>query len=95
VLDVDEIEQHLRESVRQWRRTLTTHSTEARLMLQRLVEGRIVMQPQEDEDGRYYEFSGVGTVLPLISGVLPHKLASPRGFETLCTVERERIVSAA
>jgi Recombinase zinc beta ribbon domain len=81
VIDLDEIREHLQRSVQDWRRTLIKHPNEARLMLQQLVEGRLEMQPREDGDERYYEFSGVGTVLPLVGGAVSHNLASPTGFE--------------
>ena len=76
-LDSERVREGLRQVLRQWARSLTKHPTQARLMVQRLVEGRLVMQPREDEEGQYYEFTGTGTALPAISGVLPHKLASP------------------
>ena len=47
------------------------------MMIQTLLERRLVMQPKEDEEGEYYEFSGVGTMVPLIRGIVPHNLASP------------------
>ena len=34
-----------------------------------------------DETPGYYEFSGIGTLTGLLSGIVPHKLASPTGFE--------------
>ena len=49
-------------------------------MVQKLVTDRLVMQPREDENGRYYEFSGVGTILPVVSGTVPHNLESPTGI---------------
>ena len=71
------VRERLREVLRQWRQTLTNNPTQARLMMRKLVEGRLVVQPKEDDDGEFYEFQGQGTLTPVVSGVLPHKLASP------------------
>ncbi len=80
-VDIDEIRASLRQAVREWRRTLTSHTEQARIMVQTLVDGRLVMQPRGDDDGQFYEFSGAGTLVPVVSGAVPHKLASPTGFE--------------
>ena len=39
------------------RRTLTSHTEQARIMVQTLMDGRAVSQPQRDDDGEFYEFS--------------------------------------
>ena len=77
-VDIVEIRASLREAVREWRRTLTSHTEQARIMVQTLVDGRLVMQPQRDDDGEFYEFSGVGTLVPIISGIVPCKFSGRR-----------------
>jgi hypothetical protein len=54
------------------------------------------LSPRREDEREFYEFEGTGTLEPVLTGVLlPHNLASPTGFETLCTVERERWIAAA
>jgi DNA invertase Pin-like site-specific DNA recombinase len=83
--DIEGIRESLLHAAREWHRTLTRHPAQARTMVQTLLDGRLLMRPKQDEDGVYYEFSGVGTLLPIVSGIVPHNLASPTG-----TVERWR-----
>jgi hypothetical protein len=80
--DIEGIRESLLRAAREWHRTLTRHPEQARTMVQTLLDGRLLMRPKQDEDGVYYEFSGVGTLLPIGSGVIPHKLASPTGSNT-------------
>jgi hypothetical protein len=37
------------------------------------------MTPHTDQTPAYYEFEGIGTLTGLLSGIVPHKVASPRG----------------
>ena len=52
-----------------------------RAILRKLIDGRLQLTPHTDETPAYYEFSGIGTLTGLLSGIVPHKLASPTGFE--------------
>ena len=50
---------------------------QAQQVLRRLVNGKLVFTPNK---AGFYEFSGRGTVRPLLAGVV-RMLASPTGFE--------------
>ena len=65
--------------VQDWRETLRRHPEQAQSMIRKLLLGRLEFTPKRDEQGGYYGFRGVGTLLPLIARVVPHNLASPTG----------------
>ncbi len=75
--------EQLVDAVRDWRTTLSKRPSEVQPALRRLIEERVEFIPKEDEQGRYYEFKGVGSIEPVISGVvqIAHNLASPAGVE--------------
>ena len=117
----------LADRLAEWRRLLRQSTTQARAVLQRVLDGRVTFTPE----GPGYAFAAPTRYDRLFSGlVAPHPafvpestegwahltpedtpeadygqmleraydgkgLASPRGFETFCTVERERFVPAA
>ena len=83
-----ELEQRLGEL----RSLLRQHVEQAQQLLRRLIDGRLVMTVEEDEDGRYYRFKGLGswwrllaglgpTWRPIVAGLRPQMVASPAGFE--------------
>jgi hypothetical protein len=80
------VEKRLLTAVEQWRSTISKRSPEGRRMMQALIEGRLTFMPKVDEKGAHYESRGTGTLDGIISGVLPHKLASPAGFATCWTL---------
>jgi site-specific DNA recombinase len=83
VLRVDRraITQKLRSVLANWRRVLRQHPEDARLMLSKLIVERLTFSPESSDEGVGYRFSGTGTLVPVIAGVVPHNLASPTGFE--------------
>lgn len=84
-----ELEQRLGEL----RSLLRQHVEQAQQLLRRLIDGRLVMTVEEDEDGRYYRFKGLGswwrllaglgpTWRPIVAGLRPQMVASPAGLPT-------------
>jgi len=64
------VSSNLRERLTDWQGLLQRHTVEARQILRRLLVGRLLFTPKEDEKGRYYEFAGQGSVSELLSGVV-------------------------
>lgn len=63
--------------LRDWQRLLRGQVRQGQQILRRLIKGRLTFTP---EAGGHYSFAGVGTVRPLLAGVV-RNLASPTGFE--------------
>jgi site-specific DNA recombinase len=82
----------LEQRIGEWRTLLRQHVEQAQQLLRRLIDGRLVLTAEEDSDGRYYRFNGLGswwrlvaglgpTWRPIVAGLRPHMVASPTGFE--------------
>ena len=69
----------LRERVEDWRGLLRLQ--QGQQILRRLFVDRLTLTPDEQKGRRCYTFSGTATLGKLVAGVVPHKLASPAGFE--------------
>lgn len=78
-LDPSAVTADLRERLSEWRSVLHEHPAQARGLLKQLIVGRLTMTPHRE--GGFYEFRGTGTLLPLITGVVPQSVASLTGFE--------------
>jgi hypothetical protein len=65
-----------------WRGLLRANVAQGQQALRRLINGRLTFTPR---DG-FYEFQGVGTVEPVLGGLV-QKLVSPRGFVDLYQLE--------
>lgn len=74
--DGAKVRAELRSYLDDWRGLLRGHVHQSQQILRRLIVGRLTFVPK----GKHYEFRGVGTVRPLLGGVVP-KLASPPGIE--------------
>ncbi|MGH9257763.1 MAG: hypothetical protein ACRD3C_24660 [Vicinamibacterales bacterium] len=59
-----------------WRSLIHDRKTHALRLLKQLIVGRLELIPNMEE--RYYGFWGTGTPLPVIAGVVPQSVASPR-----------------
>ena len=57
-LNAARVSSNLRERLTDWQGLLHRQTAEARQILRRLLVGRLVFTPREDEKGRYYEFAG-------------------------------------
>jgi hypothetical protein len=76
VLSVDSIVADLKPRIAGWRSLFHDNPGQARPVVKQLIVGRLDMTPHRDE--RYYSCTGTGTIEPLLAGVLPHSVASPR-----------------
>ena len=56
--DSVQVEAELREILGGCRELLARHTPQARQILSRLLDGRLVFTPREEEDVGYYEFTG-------------------------------------
>ena len=75
--DVTAVREALTGYLADWQQLLRGHVHQAQQVVRRLVKGRLTMMPQTSG---FYSFSGIGTVRPLLVGVI-RNLASPPGFE--------------
>jgi DNA invertase Pin-like site-specific DNA recombinase len=73
----------LEERIQDWRGLLRRRAPQGRQILGKLIVGRLLLTPHRGEVTSYYTFTGMGTLAGLLAGVLPHKVASPRGIEPL------------
>jgi hypothetical protein len=77
-----EIRQQLEGYLTNWRGLLRSNVTQGQQALRRLIDGRLTFTPRGD----YYEFRGIGTVEPVLGGLV-QKLASPRGLVDLYQIK--------
>jgi len=61
-----------------WTGLLQRQTAEARQILRKLLVGRLVFTPREDEEGKYYEFAGKGSISEVITGVVLPKVWWPQ-----------------
>jgi site-specific DNA recombinase len=78
VPSADAIIADLQSRIADWRLLFHDHPGQARTVVKQLIVGRLDMTPHRDEG--YYSFTGTGTIEPLLAGVVPHSVASPRGL---------------
>lgn len=78
-LDAARVSSNLRERLTDWQGLLQGQPVEARQILKRLLVGRLVFTPREDENGQYYESAGQGSISELLSGVVLPKVWWPQG----------------
>jgi hypothetical protein len=70
--------------VRRWRELLRGYAGEGQRLLWTLINRRLDFTPIER---RFYRFKGIGTLAPVLAGVLPHvphNMASPTGSAKGC-----------
>ena len=67
--------------IHDWRGLLRRRAAQGQQILRKLIDGRLLLTPHADKTPAYYEFEGTGTLTGLLAGIVPHKLASPTGFE--------------
>ena len=68
------------------RALLHDEAPKARVLLKRLIVDRLRMEPSR---GGFYRFTGAGTLLPILSGIMPpvpQSMASPTGTANSCTL---------
>ena len=63
-----------------WRSLLRRHAAQGQQILRKPIEGWLLMTPHPNDTPAYYTFEGTGTLVGLLAGIVPHKVASPRGI---------------
>ena len=81
-LDPASVLAELQARLTDWRELLRDHTPKVRGLLKQLIVGRLEMEP--DRKFGVYRFHGTGTLLPLVTGIIPvfvpQSVASPTGF---------------
>jgi site-specific DNA recombinase len=82
-ITLGEVDGKLRGYLDNWRALLCKHAAQARQIVRKLVDGRLVFTPKNDAGVPYYEFRGQGNLGRLLEGaaLLPKAMVSPAGFE--------------
>jgi hypothetical protein len=92
-LDVTRIWRDLARKLTDWQGLLARQAPEARGILRELLVGKLVFTPREDARGRYYEFTGQGTLSELLAGVIcTDGLVTPAGNDRIWTPEFQGVV---
>ena len=71
----------LKRRLTHWRSLLRRHAPQGQQILRKLIDGRLLMTPHPNHTPAYYTFEGTGTLVGLLAGIVPHKVASPTGLE--------------
>ena len=79
----------LEQRIQEWRGLLRRRAVQGRQILSKLIDGRLLMTPHTDQPFSYYEFEGIGTLTRLLSGIVPHNVASPRGIALMWALKIE------
>ena len=81
----DDLERELRGYLTDWRALLRGQPTVARQMIRKVVEGRIILMPEEGDAGRCYHFTGQAGIGRLILATpVAKKLVTPGGSLAEC-----------
>ena len=78
------------------RKVLTKHIPQARQVLAKMMSERLTFKPEMRRGRRGYRFTGRGTLMPLLSGLVPElseAVASPNGTVKGCSVRFEGIAA--
>lgn len=76
-----QLEDELRSYLTDWRGLLRGQAVQARQMIRKVLEGRLILMPEADEDGRRYRFSGHAGIERLILGMpSAKKVVTPGSF---------------
>jgi DNA invertase Pin-like site-specific DNA recombinase len=67
----DALERRLRAAVGEWRDALGSQVAQARQVVEKLLTGRLTVEPETRGGRRRFRFKGVGTVTKLVAGVIP------------------------
>jgi hypothetical protein len=80
----------LQERLTSWDDLLRSNPVEARPILRKLLEGRLVATPKHRKGGRWYEITGHASYGALLTGVVG--LVAPGGFDGCWSAEVRGIV---
>jgi hypothetical protein len=65
-------------------------------MIRKVMEGRIIFMPEEDDEGRRYRFRGhAGTERLILATPVAKKVVTPAGFAGVSTVELHGVIRVA
>ena len=76
----------LERRIQDWRGLLRRGAVQGRQILSKLIDGRLLLTPHTEETPAYYEFSGTGMLTGRLSGIVPHRVASPSGLTPFTVV---------
>jgi hypothetical protein len=69
-----------------WQGLLTGQPIQARQILRKLLDGRLVFTPGQDTRGRFYDVAGHATLGPVLAGTfLAKAMVTPGGFTEGCS----------
>src|SRR6266851_1058996 len=68
--DQKAVRRELRELLTDWQGLLEGEPAQARQILRKLLEGRVVMQPRADSTGRFYDWTATATYGRILTGVV-------------------------
>ena len=75
---------------------LHRHPVQARQILRKLRDGRLVFTPRQDTAGAFYEITGQATYGRLLSGLAcPNSVVPPEDSDSECVAEVRMILDAA
>jgi site-specific DNA recombinase len=79
-VDAEQLSADVSERLTDWHGALRREPPVARQILRKVLNGRLVFDPREDEDGaRFYQFSVPATLARLIDGTAAKRLVAPTG----------------
>lgn len=84
--DRGKLKRELLARTKDWKALLRAAPESGQRALRALIIDRLTFSPEEGETGRYYAFSGAGTIEPLLCGLVVQKVASPPGTNNLYTI---------
>jgi len=94
---INRVEALAKQKLQEFRAVLRRQPSTARLVLRQMIRERLVLTPGTRGTQRGYRFSGEGSLMPLLAGMIPELsqgLASPTGLGRLWTIEREGLIAA-
>jgi site-specific DNA recombinase len=81
-LDPQDLMSEIHGVLTDWQGLLAGQPIQARQILRKLIEGRLVFTPGQDGRGRFYEVAGQATLGPVLAGTfLAKAMVTPAGFE--------------
>lgn len=91
-----ELEQELRGYLADWRGLLRNQAIIARQMIAKVLDGRLIFMPEEDEDGRRYRFMGHAGIGRLVLATpVAKEVVTPGGFAGVSTLELHGVIRVA
>ena len=84
-LDRDSLTRAVRGRLVDWRGLLRANAVEARRFLAALLKGRLQFHAKQEGRRQYYEFTGEGTIRPILEGIVDDSITRsgvPNGIRT-------------